>query len=125
MEVEGADSKVLPSLVVAVQGNCFLHRVFIDRATIHEDTDIGLGTEWLNVNEKGDGHVSFSVMCLEPHPQFGQTSAGGKPYLLLSNNKNRHFVVNTETKRIVRSFFGHSSDDGYFQPVVKYVDKKR
>lgn len=118
-----ADVKVLPSLIVSEQGNCFLHRVYIDRATIQADADIGWGTEWLNVNEKGDDHVSFSIMAIEPHPFFavgsdgpGDTTTVAFPYLLLSNNKNRHFVVNTETKRIARSFYGHAAGD-YFQPV--------
>ena len=117
-----SDVKVLPSLIVSEQGNCFLHRVYVDRATIQADSDIGWGTEWLNVNEKGDDHVSFSIMAIEPHPLFaiGSDSSDDStvafPYLLLSNNKNRHFVVNTQTKRIARSFYGHAAGD-YFQPV--------
>ena len=122
VEIEGGKTqKTLPSLVVAEQGNCFLHRVYIDRDTIHNDENIGWGTEWLNVNEKGDSHVSFNIMSIEPHPLFGQDEEGKAtfPYLLLSNNKNRHFIVNADTKRIVRSFYGHAAGD-YFQPISLY-----
>ncbi len=45
---------------------------YLDSATIRTDEDIGRDTEWLNVNEKGDGHVSFSILSIEPHPRFGE-----------------------------------------------------
>eukprot|EP00936_MAST-01D_sp_MAST-1D-sp1_P000197 g197.t1 len=122
-------------LVVSVRGDNYLHCADLsgtsDRGGSIADGDDDYAIDgaslrrWKrNMNERGDDHVSFSVLHLSASPD-------GR-HLLAATDKSRHILFDATTLaatntapsgaalRIVRNFYGHRADE-YSQPRAAWM----
>lgn len=83
-----------PSLCVSVRDDNYLH--LIDTRSFDESGRV-------NMNVKGDDHVSFTVMHL--------SSSKDGAFLLASTDKHRTMIYRAGRSQIVRNFFGATNNE--------------
>jgi hypothetical protein len=113
-EESAEDSARDSVLVIAVAESADLFHVALPAAADYSSSGSGgVPFEWrlrpLNLNARGDAHVSFSAMDLRRSPA-GPGARSGR-FLLVATDKGRVLLLRGGTTEVLRTFVGHTAGD--------------
>ena len=89
--------------VVAVRDDNYLHIVDAGSAAGVDNAVGEVEGARINMNERGDDHVSFTALSLATSPSGG--------LLLVANDHNRVMLFDLRTKRLLRNYYGAANGD--------------